>query len=114
MLLISALLILKCQKHSLLKIFKKKSFQDNLFVFAILIAFYIHYKPYEVILGRKSETGKSLEIICVDFKCHQKSSLWFFPNLKSANEALKTRITTPKRPLPLKAKMPTLKKACWP
>jgi hypothetical protein len=48
--LISALLILTSQKHGLLKIFFKKTFQANLFVFAILIPFYIHYKPYEVIL----------------------------------------------------------------
>jgi hypothetical protein len=69
MLLISALLILTCHKHGLLKIFLKKTFQANLFVFAILIAFYIHYKPYEVILGRKSNTIKSLEIVCADFQC---------------------------------------------
>jgi len=53
----------------LTKFFFKKTFQANLFVFAILIPFYIHYKPYEVILGRRSNTIKSLEIVYADFKC---------------------------------------------
>jgi hypothetical protein len=69
MLLISDLLILTCQKHGVLKILFKKTFQANLFVFAILIAFYIHYKPYEIILERRSNTGKSLDMVCADFKC---------------------------------------------
>jgi hypothetical protein len=41
----------------------KKTFQ------VILIAFYIHYKPYEGILGKTSKTIKSLEIVCAEFKC---------------------------------------------
>jgi hypothetical protein len=40
-----------------------------LFIFAILIAFYIHYKLYEGVLGRRSKTIKSLEMVCADFKC---------------------------------------------
>jgi F0F1-type ATP synthase membrane subunit b/b' len=46
-----------------------KIFQANLFVFAILIAFYIHYKPYEGILGKRSNAIKALEMVCADFKC---------------------------------------------
>jgi recombination associated protein RdgC len=40
-----------------------------LFVFAILIAFYVHYKLYEGVLGRRSKTIKSLEMVCAEFKC---------------------------------------------
>ena len=66
--MISDLQILTCQKHGLLKFFIK-TFQANLYVFAILIAFYIHYKSYGGILGKTSKMINPLEMVCAEFKC---------------------------------------------